>query len=146
MKKSSLICLLYALTALDTFACREPNMSYDELAMSADAVYVGGIMSIAIPDMQKDDMNVDLHYPNVVNRQDRVIKMKVHQTLSGGEQEMLNVTLTWCDGKNAKLGEMGILYQLENGWYLRHDDFAISEATAILTTQSYKSFSNIASH
>ncbi len=146
MRKLSFICLLYVLMTFHTFACKESSMTYDELAMSASAVYVGGIMSIAIPDLQIDDLNVDLHYPNVVNRNDRVIKMNVHQTLSGEKLETINVTLNWCQGKDIKLGKMGILYQLENGWYLKHDDFAISEATAILPTQSYKNFSKIASH
>ena len=72
--------------------------------------------------------------------------MKVHQTLSGQSEKILNISLNWCNSKNVKLGEMAIIYQLDQDWYLKHDEFAISEATSILTTEAINRSTGIASY
>lgn len=134
------LCYLFVFTVFissNVFACQKTTMSYDEIALASKAVYVGGVVSVAInDDLNEQQMYGDLNYPNEVHRSDRVIRMNVFQTLSGEEKERLEVTVDWCNGKQAKLGEMAILYQLESGWYLKHDEFAISESMAVLSKRS----------
>lgn len=130
----------------NVLACQQTAMSNHEVTNAAEAVYVGGVMGIAIPELTKENMNPDLNYPNNIQRSDRVVTMKVFQTLSGENQETLDVTLNWCNGQQAKLGEMAIVYKLKDGWYLKHDAFAVSETAAILSTQSQNNVSTLALH
>lgn len=128
----------------NVFACQESAMSYDEVTDAAEAVYVGGVMGISIPDLTEKSMDADLNYPNETQRSDRVVSVKVFQTLTGEQQDTLDVKLNWCNGQQAKLGETAIIYKLENGWYLKHDKFAISETAAILSTQSQSKINGLA--
>ncbi len=144
MKTLPLLFLFTLFVSNHAFACQKMTMSYDEIALASKAVYVGGIMSVSIPDLAEEQMNEDLNYPNATHRSDRVITMNVFQTLNGEVKERLDVTLDWCNGKDAKLGKMAILYKIEGGWVLKHDEFAISETMAILSTRSKANIHNIA--
>lgn len=125
-------------------ACQQSGMTYDEMTTTAEAVYVGGVMGVSIPDLSQDTMKVDLHYPNEMQRKDRIISMKVFQTLHGAQQDELDVTLNFCNAQDAKLGEVAILYKFKDGWYLKHDEFAISETTAMLSTRTSSKIQSLA--
>lgn len=133
MRFISLIFISIFFYSQSALACDEVGMTYYELTQNAEVAYVGGIMSVAIPTLDKQDMREDLNYPNEMQKNKWVVKLQVYETLNGKQIDKIEVTLDWCDGKEAKLGKMALLYQLENKWHLMHDQFAISEAIAVLT-------------
>lgn len=109
------LCLCLSQSA---WGCREVNWSIEEWTENADTIYRGFVTSISIPSLEKEIIEQEkiIFYSS---RVDKIIRIKVYETLKGKKEEILEVPLEWCGGGNVELGKMVVLYGLGEKWHAK---------------------------
>jgi hypothetical protein len=117
-KMRGLLALLCLCLSPNALGCRVVQWSAEEWAKNADRVYQGVVTSISMPVLDNKIVATDrlVLYRATA---DRLIRVKVYETLKGRKEEVLEVRLAWCGGGNAELGAMVVLYGLGEKWHAR---------------------------
>lgn len=106
------------------FACREVDWTTEQWAQKASAIYIGKIYAISVTeDYLKAVDSVDTIHLGV----DRVIQLKVFETLKGEKVDNLEVLIDWCRGGQFEFLQPIILFKVGHEFHLK----SISQADTV---------------
>ncbi|WP_444926987.1 hypothetical protein ACJJI4_02895 [Microbulbifer sp. TRSA002] len=129
-----LVTLILVFIAQDTLACPGLNWTPGQWAENAKEVYIGRVSSISIPELEHRVLSKEQE-GYLVRGAERVIRIKVYETLKGSQENLVQVKLGWCRGGKADLGEMVVLYSLGKEWHAKKAGSAIAKTRAALTNK-----------
>ncbi|WP_444931494.1 hypothetical protein ACJJIF_06875 [Microbulbifer sp. SSSA002] len=129
-----LVTLILVFIAQAALACQELNWTPEQWAENAKEVYIGRVSSISIPELEHRVLSKEQE-GFLVRGAERVIRMKVYETLKGSQENLVQIKLGWCRGGKANLGEMVVLYSLGKEWHVKQASSAIAKTRATLTNK-----------
>ncbi|GAA5445474.1 hypothetical protein Misp06_03677 [Microbulbifer sp. NBRC 101763] len=130
-----LLTLILAFFAQDALTCQELNWTPEQWAENAKEVHIGRVSSISIPELEHRVLSKEQE-DYLVRGAERVIRIKVYETLKGSQENLVQVKLGWCRGGKADLGEMVVLYSLGKKWHAKQATSAIAKTRAALTNKA----------
>ncbi|WKD50243.1 hypothetical protein [Microbulbifer spongiae] len=129
-----LVTLLLILIAQSVLACQELNWTPEQWAENSKEVYIGRVSSISIPELDNRVLSKEQE-SYLVRGAERIIRIKVYETLKGSQENLVQVKLGWCRGGEAGLGKMVVLYGLGKEWHVKQASDAIAKTRAVLTSK-----------
>jgi len=98
------------------FACREVDWTTEQWAQKASAIYIGKIYAISVTeDYLKAEDSVDTIHLGV----DRVIQLKVFETLKGEKVDNLEALIDWCRGGQLEFLQPILLFKVGNEFHIK---------------------------
>ena len=132
---SKLFLVLMITQSSNVVACVRTKSTPGQWALSAEKVYIGRVSSISFPELEESKMK-EVHNELQLTMANRVVRIKVYETLKGKEEDVIEVNLGFCQGGLAKLREMVVVYGKGNRWHAKSSAEAIVETRTTLTKVS----------
>ena len=130
--KATICSLIFCFESANS--CAERSWTLEEWAQNSSEVYIGRIVSISIPELEREEFLETEDYLWKRNA-NRILRFKIYESLKGFEVDLIQISLDWCAGGSPELGVLTILYNTGNKWHVKPNDSAIRIARESLTNR-----------
>ena len=125
----TLIFLILIFSSVDAIACRVKNISIEDKTANSTQIYIGRVISIAVPELETvpypKNLNNDFVITSRVNKEATLV---VYKTVKGTDLKRITIPINWCGGGEVRLGSVGIIHNLNDNWFISYSIDEIENA------------------